>query len=106
MGGRFIPDRNNPASEHPCSKRAYNSMESPPVYCYARQAEDVLRLCRLLHVMSPVREVSTKEMIRCGEFKFPHPIFFYVLNHPWSVPLDFWPYLRANHAIIVELEFS
>ena len=30
------------------TERAFNSMESPPVYCYARQAEDVLRLCRFM----------------------------------------------------------
>jgi hypothetical protein len=106
MGGRFYPIPGGPEAPVPDTERAYNSMESPPAYCYSPQAEDVLRLCRLLHIMSPLREVRTKDMIRCREFRFPHPIFFHVVKHPHPVPRDFWPLLRENHAVIAMLEFT
>lgn len=47
-----------------------------------------------------------KDMIRCGEFRFPHPIFFHVRCHPYPVPGDIWRVLRDNNAIITEVEFT
>jgi hypothetical protein len=70
------------------------ALDSERLYCYAPQANDVMRLCRRLFVMSPCHACNRPDQIID-----PEPVFFFVENHPRPVPPEFWE--RLKNATIV-----
>jgi hypothetical protein len=78
-----------------------NALNSQPAYCYTGQQDDVMRFCRKIFVMSPMRVVSLGSQIRVDDF--PEPIFFFVKDHPRPVPQDVWDFLAQRKATYVEL---
>lgn len=61
-----------------------DAISSPPVYCYRPHATEILRLFRLIFVMSPLRECSLP-------YQLPDDgpiIFAYAADSPVPVPQD------------------
>ena len=79
-------------------RRDLNALETPPIYCYAGQQNEVAAFCRRTFLMSPLRVVLGADQITEEA-----PTFFYVKDHLNPVPCELLDFLVGKDALLVRL---
>lgn len=88
-------DSISPSSVVRAEQRRGNPLDAvttPPVFCYRPHASEILKLCRLIFIMTPVREFSMA-------YQLPDDgpiILAYMASHPTPIPQDIWDKLAGR----------
>jgi len=79
---------------------ALNAVNSPPIYCYAPQGEEVRCLLRLMFAQSPLRSCAHAYQIPDD----PNPMFVYCGHAEKPVPQEFWDRLEKLRALYLRVD--
>ena len=79
---------------------ALDSLNSPPIFCYAPQTSEVQNLLRLMYAMSPLHSCQYAYQIPDE----PNPMFIYCEHADRPVPQEFWDRLEALKALYLAVD--
>ncbi len=79
---------------------ALNAINSPPIYCYAPQTDDVRSLLRLMFAQTSLHSLSYAHQLPDE----PNPLFIYCDYSEPPVPQEFWDRLETLRALYLSVD--
>lgn len=83
-------------------RKALDAVNSPPVFCYAPQTDEVCSVLSLLFAQSPLHSCSYDYQIPDE----PNPLFIYCEHTDRPVPQEFWNRLKELKALYLSVDTS